>query len=119
MNDVKRHDEMFNESGYGYNPHLDASEKRAMDAVEARMSELIQRGVKLRDEWNAAVAKYTTPRGVSMTDLAKIEKEVGASHMEMSMLKERGAFDPKSIPAAVAALPPTIGPRAAPGLPPG
>lgn len=89
---LKSFDETFNEGGEGFNPHQETAAARAAQAAEARMANLVLHAQDLRAAWNAAVAKYTTARGVSMSDLAKIEREVGATRLEMVELKARGAI---------------------------
>lgn len=93
MSQVQAHNKMFNESGHGFNPHdaTDAAQARA--AVEARMADLMGRAAEVRAAWNAAVAANTVNGKVSMQALAKIEAAAGATQLEMSMLKARGAFN--------------------------
>lgn len=92
MSNLKTFDQTFNEGGEGFNPYQETAAARAAQAAEARMADMMARAKDLRAAWNVAVAKYTTARGVSMSDLAKIEREVGATRLEMAELKARGAF---------------------------
>lgn len=92
MSNLTKHNATYNEGGYGFNPYEASAASRAADAAEARMVDLMSRAAEVRAAWNAAVAKYTTSKGVSMLDMPKIEREAGVTKLEMADLKARGAF---------------------------
>jgi hypothetical protein len=93
VNDLKAQYDNFgriqNNGGDGHNPY----EKPMLDAVSslhsARIDDYAARWPEIKARWNAAVAKYTGPKGVSAADLPKIEAEAGISRADVQAVKAK------------------------------
>lgn len=86
---ARNYSRLQNEGGEGYNPHWAKHDAAVAAAVEANLAAYADRWTEVKAAWNAAVAKYAGPKGVSMADLAKIEAEAGINHDTLKLVKAR------------------------------
>lgn len=81
------HRNSHNEGGYGYNPYDPKIEDACKRLRAAELADYASRWDDIRAAWNAAVAKVSGPRGVSMHDLAKVEASVGITLGDLKAVK--------------------------------
>ncbi len=84
-----QHTAAHNEGGEGFNPHHVAHAAAVDAALEARMADILANMDAYRARWMAAVAKYSTAKGVACKDLPKIEREAGITQNEIACAKAR------------------------------
>lgn len=81
------HNRSHNDGGHGYNPY-DSKIEDACDRLRAaKMVDYVARWPEIKAAWNAAVAKYSTARGIDMRDLPKIEAAAGITMAEIKAVK--------------------------------
>jgi len=76
-----------NEGAAGYNPYTNKVIECAGRLRQAELEEMLPKFPELRAAWNAEIARITTPRGVAMRDLKKLEEKLGVTAQTLRKLK--------------------------------